>query len=42
MRYLLILVLLVPQIAAAGFFISEHPQTRKKTFTDKGCEEILA
>ncbi len=42
MRYLLILVLLVPQFAAAGVFMCVDPQTGKKTFTDKGCEESVA
>ncbi len=41
MRLFLILVLLVPQFAAAGVFMCVDPQTGKKTFTDKGCEETV-
>ena len=42
MRFLLVLVLLVPQFAAAGVYMCVDPQTGKKTFTDKGCEESVA
>ncbi|MDH4041557.1 MAG: DUF4124 domain-containing protein [Gammaproteobacteria bacterium] len=37
MRILLLLVLLLPQLAAARVFICVDPVTGKKSFSDKGC-----
>ncbi len=42
MRFLLIFLLLAPQLAAAGVTMCVDPQTGKKTFTDRACDEGAA
>ena len=37
--FLLVLSLLVPQLAAAGVYLCVDPETGKKTFTDRACEQ---
>lgn len=39
MRVILLLLLLVPQLATAGVYLCVDPQTGKKTFTDRACEQ---
>ena len=39
MRLLLILALMMPQLATAGVYMCVDPQTGKKTFTDRACED---
>ena len=38
-RILLVILFLLPQVSAAGVFMCVDPQTGKKTFTDRACEE---
>ena len=37
MRVLLLVLLLLPQLAAAGVYMCKDPVTGKTTFSDKGC-----
>ncbi|MEE4145804.1 MAG: DUF4124 domain-containing protein [Halieaceae bacterium] len=37
MRVLLLALLLLPQMAAAGVYMCKDPTTGKTTFSDKGC-----
>ena len=42
MRLLLLLALILPQFATAGVYMCVDPQTGKKTFTDRACEDSAA
>lgn len=42
MRFVLIILLLSPQLAAADVFMCTDPQTGRKTFTDRACEETAS
>ena len=42
MKVLLLLVLLVPQLAAARVYMCVDPETGKTSFTDKACEKAAA
>jgi hypothetical protein len=39
LKILMVFLLLLPQVSAAGVFLCVDPQTGKKTFTDRACEE---
>lgn len=40
MRVLLLVLLLVPQLAAARVYMCVDPDTGKKSFTDRGCDQV--
>jgi len=40
MKVLLLVLLLVPQLAAARVYMCVDPDTGKKSFTDRGCEHV--
>jgi uncharacterized protein DUF4124 len=40
MKVLLLVLLLVPQLAAARVYMCVDPATGKKSFTDRGCEQV--
>lgn len=42
MRVLLLVLLLLPQIAAARVYMCKDPATGKTTFSDKGCATTAA
>ncbi len=42
MRFLLIILFLAPQLAAAEVFMCTDPQTGRKTFTDRACDDTAA
>jgi hypothetical protein len=41
MRVLLLVLLLLPQLAAAGVYMCKDPATGKTTFSDKGCASAV-
>lgn len=42
MKGVLLLLLLLPQMAAAGVYMCVDPETGKTSFTDKACAEATA
>ncbi len=40
MRFLLMVLLLLPQLAAAGVYMCKDPVTGKTSFSDKGCPTV--
>jgi hypothetical protein len=42
LRILLVILFLLPQVSAAGVFLCVDPQTGRKTFTDRACEETAS
>jgi len=39
MRILFVILLLLPQLSAAAVYMCVDPQTGKKSFTDRACDE---
>jgi Domain of unknown function (DUF4124) len=40
MRIILLVLLLVPQLAAARVYMCVDPDTGRKSFTDRGCDQV--